>query len=66
MRLRAVVLDEDPLVRQLLYAVLDTRGYEVFTFPHPGVCPIHMADRCLCPSAPSVPMLLFLACICPM
>jgi DNA-binding response OmpR family regulator len=49
MRLRAIVFDDEPLMRQLLWAVFDQRGYEVFSFPDPGVCPLHVAERCPCP-----------------
>jgi CheY-like chemotaxis protein len=49
MRRRAVVFDDEPLMRQLLWAVFDRRGYEVFTFPDPGVCPLHVTERCPCP-----------------
>jgi len=35
MRLRAVIFDDEPLMRQLLWSLLDRRGYEVFTFPDP-------------------------------
>ena len=48
MRLRALVFDDDPMVRQVLWAICDRRGYEVFTFPDPGLCPLHVADRCPC------------------
>lgn len=49
MRLRAIVFDDEPLMRQLLWAVFDRRGYEVFSFPDPGICPLHVAQQCPCP-----------------
>ena len=49
MRLRAVIFDEDPAIRQGLGALCARRGYEVLTFPDPGLCPLHGMDRCPCP-----------------
>lgn len=48
MRPRVLIFDDDPLIRQLLWAVCDRRGYEVFTFPDPGLCPLHTTDSCPC------------------
>jgi DNA-binding response OmpR family regulator len=48
MRLRAVILDDHAGIRQALWALCDGRGYEVFTFPSPGLCPLHVMDRCPC------------------
>jgi len=51
MRHRAVVLDDNPTIRKLLWALFDRRGYEVFTFPDPGLCPLHILRECPCPTA---------------
>jgi DNA-binding response OmpR family regulator len=51
MRLRALVFDDDPAIRKLLWMVLDHRGYQVFTFPDPGLCPLYRAHHCTCPTA---------------
>jgi len=48
MRLRAVILDDEAGIRQTLWFLCDRRGYEVFTFPDPGLCPLHVMDRCPC------------------
>lgn len=48
MRRRAVIFDDDSLVRFALWHLLDHRGYEVFTFPEPGLCPLHVVLRCPC------------------
>jgi DNA-binding response OmpR family regulator len=48
MRLRVVLFDDEPAIRQVLGALCKDRGYEVFTFPHPGLCPLHVMDRCPC------------------
>ena len=50
MAIRAVVFDDEPLLRQLLGAVLERRGYEVFIFSNPGMCPLHVTSSCPCPS----------------
>ncbi len=48
MRLRVVIFEDDPSLRHLLGALCDRRGYEVFTFPDAGLCPLHVLDRCPC------------------
>ena len=48
MRTRVLIFDDDPLIRQMLWAVCDRRDYEVFTFPDPGLCPLHTVERCPC------------------
>ena len=49
MRIRVFVFEDDDIIRSLLWEILDRRGYEVFTFPDPGSCPLHLASGCLCP-----------------
>ena len=48
MRLRAFVFEDDDQIRSLLWKLLDRRGYEVFTFPDPGVCPLYISHECQC------------------
>ena len=48
MRLRAFVFDDDSQIRSLLWTLLDRRGYEVFTFPDPGLCPLYLLHECQC------------------
>ena len=48
MKLRVLIFDDDGEIRQLLWTLSDRRGYEVFTFPDPGLCPLHGADTCPC------------------
>jgi CheY-like chemotaxis protein len=49
MNYRALVFDDEPAIRKILWMLLDSRGYEVFTFPHPGLCPLSQSDNCPCP-----------------
>ena len=53
MRRRAVIFDDDSLIRYALWDLFDGRGYEVFTFPEPGLCPLHVVLQCPCPTGTS-------------
>jgi DNA-binding response OmpR family regulator len=50
-KLRALIFDDDAMIRQLLWTVFDQRGYQVFTFPDPGLCPLSSAHHCTCPTS---------------
>ncbi len=49
MNIRAFVLDEDPQIRSLIGQILNERGYEVFAFSNPSLCPLHETRLCRCP-----------------
>lgn len=49
MRLRAVILDDSPTLRKVLWTLFKGRGYEVFAFPDPVLCPLHAVRECPCP-----------------
>lgn len=49
MKLRALVFEGDEVIRTTLRQILERRGYQVFTFSHPGLCPLHVAPECLSP-----------------
>lgn len=49
MNRRIVIFDDDHLIRFALWDLFDRRGYSVFTFPDPGLCPLYIIERCLCP-----------------
>jgi len=53
MRMRAVILDDDEFLRFYLWQFFDRRGYEVFTFPEPDFCPLHVVQECPCPAGTS-------------
>jgi len=46
---RAVIFEDDEVVRSMLWLFFDRRKYEVFTFPYPDLCPLHISLRCPCP-----------------
>ena len=50
-RRRAVILDDNSTIRRVLWKLFDDRGYEVFTFPDPGLCPLQVVRECPCPPA---------------
>jgi CheY-like chemotaxis protein len=49
MKLRAIVFDDDAVLRRMLREICETRGYEVFDFPDPKICPLHVRSSCPCP-----------------
>jgi DNA-binding response OmpR family regulator len=50
MRLRVLIFEDEPLLRNLLWTVSTRRGYEVFGYPAPGLCPLNTVGHCPCPS----------------
>ena len=48
-RRRVVICDDEELIRSVLWHLFDNRNYEVFTFPYPDLCPLHVASECPCP-----------------
>ena len=49
MRLRVVIFDDEPAIRQVLGALCEDRGTEVFTFSDPTRCPLYGMPPCPCP-----------------
>ena len=47
---RVLVLDDDNVIRKILWEYFDNRGYEVFTFPHPKSCALCDIHTCNCPT----------------
>ncbi|MDY6855412.1 MAG: response regulator [Thermodesulfobacteriota bacterium] len=45
---RAFVFDDESVIREMIWSLLDARSYEVFTFPHPGLCPQFEMNACPC------------------
>jgi DNA-binding NtrC family response regulator len=50
MSYRVLIFDDEKEIRKILWAICDNRGYEVFTFPHPGICPLSEEKECPCSS----------------
>ena len=48
MRIRALVFEDDPVIRAHVCQILHRRGYEVFAFSEPGLCPLQQAPACQC------------------
>ena len=48
MSYRALLFDDEKEIRKILWLLFDNRGYEVFTFPHPGICPLSAEEICPC------------------
>lgn len=46
---RVLIFDDDKAIRKLLWSFFDNRGYEVFTFQNPAICPLSEANPCPCP-----------------
>jgi len=49
-KLRAIVIDDEDMIRDLIYDVLKKRGYEVYDSPEPFFCPIYLDCECPCPA----------------
>jgi DNA-binding NtrC family response regulator len=49
MNYRALIFDDDRAIRQVLWKFFDRKGYEIFTFPNPGICPLSDEKICPCP-----------------
>jgi len=51
MPLKAIVVDDEQLIRELLRHVLEIRGYKVMTYAQPDLCPFYDEAECPCPDA---------------
>ena len=47
-KLRIILLDDNDGVRNFLSEVLTDRGYEVFSFSNPAICPLQVLPECRC------------------
>lgn len=48
MKLRALVFDDEPIIREHLATLLERRGYEVFSYDRPGQCQFGAASADPC------------------
>jgi len=49
MKFRVLVFDDDKQVRKVISTLVKNKGYEVFDFSEPGICPILLDQNCPCP-----------------
>ena len=47
-KIRALLLEDNDLIRSLMSTVLESRGYEVFKFSTPAICPLQKTPACGC------------------
>ena len=47
-KLRIILLEDNNAVRGVLEEVFFTRGYEVFAFSDPTICPLQIEPKCRC------------------
>jgi CheY-like chemotaxis protein len=45
---RAIVFDDEPVIRELLEVILERRGFEVIAFREPVICPIYYKNLDTC------------------
>jgi CheY-like chemotaxis protein len=50
MKLRALIFDHQSEMCEMLRSIFAQRGYEVFTYPEPGLCPLKARSQCRCPA----------------
>jgi len=50
MKYRCLIFDDMKEIREMLWKLFDKRGYEVFTFPDPALCPLSEMEVCPCSS----------------
>ena len=50
MKIRALVFDDEKILRELISSVLKRREYEVHDFSEPGLCPLSLDRECPCPA----------------
>ena len=46
--MKAIILDDDPLIVSFLAHGFHRRGYEVVTYSTPAECPLYLAESCPC------------------
>lgn len=47
-KLRIVLLEDNDIVREVLHASLTHRGYDVYAFAEPTICPLQLSPACRC------------------
>jgi len=47
-KFRVILLDDNEGIRNTLSEILASRGYEVFAFSNPAICPLQIVPECRC------------------
>ncbi|MBW1984718.1 MAG: response regulator, partial [Deltaproteobacteria bacterium] len=47
-QIRVVLLEDSEDIRNILHEVLDMRGYEIYSFETPVICPLQLKPDCRC------------------
>jgi CheY-like chemotaxis protein len=47
-KLRAIILEDDEALKELLGEILSLRGYDIHAFDNPAICPLQLAPECKC------------------
>ena len=47
-KIRVILLDDNDGIRSDLLKILAARGYEVFAFSNPAICPLQIMPECRC------------------
>jgi CheY-like chemotaxis protein len=50
MKIRTLVMEQDPTLRELISMVVKAQGYEVVSYSDPGACLVYGGGDCRCPS----------------
>jgi DNA-binding response OmpR family regulator len=49
MKPRVIIFEDDPTLRSTLEIILQELGFDAFTFPDPGMCPLRASGDTICP-----------------
>ena len=47
-KIRVILLEDNDAIREVICDLFDLRGYEVFAFKTPAICPLHLLPECRC------------------
>ena len=45
---RAILIEDDEILRNTLIEILSYKGYDVFAFSNPTICPLQKSPECRC------------------
>ena len=48
LKFRVLLLEDNNAIRLLFSEIFDDRGYEIFSFSTPAICPLQMIPECRC------------------